>query len=141
MRFFIVISFFLLFYSCGTKYPTLTPPSIKQGEIDLKNWDFEKNGPLDLDGEWIFYWKRFIPVKDVLENNLPEKPLLIKASGLLWDEQLNLPRKGHGTIIVRIKNLQKKNKLRINFNQIATSHETYLTDGCLFLFLRARYKS
>lgn len=29
-------------------------------------WDFEKDGSIDLDGEWEFYWKEFVP-----PNSLP----------------------------------------------------------------------
>ena len=30
-------------------------PSVVDGELDLRNWDFEIDGSLDLDGEWIVY--------------------------------------------------------------------------------------
>tara|TARA_Y100001954_G_C15717741_1_gene556558 strand:- start:647 stop:766 length:120 start_codon:yes stop_codon:yes gene_type:complete len=30
------------------------------GVLDLSSWNFEKYGPIDLRGEWKFYWKKFI---------------------------------------------------------------------------------
>ena len=27
-------------------------------------WDFEKDGTINLDGEWEFYWKEFVPPTD-----------------------------------------------------------------------------
>ncbi len=130
MKLFIFIGLILLFSSCGPKYSKKTPPSMKLGEMNLKSWDFKTNGPLDLDGEWLFYWNNFVSVKDVLENKLPkEKPHILKGTGELWDSQLNLPGEGYGTLIFRIKNLQKLNKLRIYFHQFGTAAEIFISDG------------
>lgn len=35
-------------------------PKAEKGVIDLRDWDFEKDGVLKLDGEWEFYWNRFL---------------------------------------------------------------------------------
>lgn len=34
-------------------------PRAVQGVLDLREWDFEKDGTVSLDGEWEFYWKEF----------------------------------------------------------------------------------
>ena len=45
-------------------------PKAVKGVLDLRDWDFEKDGNVNLDGEWEFYWKE-LPVGENLE--LPEE--------------------------------------------------------------------
>jgi PAS domain S-box-containing protein len=39
-------------------------PGAEQGVIDLRSWRFADNGPVPLDGQWAFYWHRFLPAGD-----------------------------------------------------------------------------
>ena len=32
-------------------------PVARSGILDLREWDFNRDGPAKLDGEWDFYWK------------------------------------------------------------------------------------
>lgn len=36
-------------------------PAARNGILDLRSWDFENNGNIELNGEWEFYWKNFLP--------------------------------------------------------------------------------
>lgn len=56
-----------IFISCGNQGKI--PPKAVNGVLDLRDWDFEKDGVINLDGEWEFYWETF-PEGDNL--NLPE---------------------------------------------------------------------
>ncbi|MES1979895.1 MAG: PAS domain-containing protein [Pseudomonadota bacterium] len=38
----------------------LAEPMAKAGEMDLRQWNFERDGPVFLSGEWAFYWRQFI---------------------------------------------------------------------------------
>ncbi|SMD32260.1 Signal transduction histidine kinase [Reichenbachiella faecimaris] len=35
-------------------------PKAKQGVLDLRTWQFQKNQPISLAGEWEFYWERIL---------------------------------------------------------------------------------
>ena len=35
-------------------------PEVRDGEIDVSGWDFESDGALKLDGEWLFAWQSFV---------------------------------------------------------------------------------
>ncbi|AYV55567.1 adenylate/guanylate cyclase domain-containing protein [Leptospira kmetyi] len=48
----------LLFLSCDWLSPTQFPKA-ERGVLDLTEWDFEKNGPALLEGEFKFLWKNF----------------------------------------------------------------------------------
>jgi methyl-accepting chemotaxis protein len=39
-------------------------PTAVRGQLDASAWDFEKNGPVPLDGDWEFYWGKFVPPAD-----------------------------------------------------------------------------
>ena len=137
MKLLIFLTFFLLLSSCGSKYTKKALPLTEKGEVDLKDWDFIKNGPLELDGSWALYWKHFIPLKDVLSNKLPDqRPLYLKGSSL-WDKNLKLPGTSYGTLIMKIKNLKQTEKLRIYFHVLATSSETFITDGKKTIHLKS----
>lgn len=44
----------LIVPSCA-KAP-IPSPKAKNGIIDINNWNFEKDGTIELAGEWEFYW-------------------------------------------------------------------------------------
>ena len=60
-----MIIFSLLFLTlsinaCGKQDPAHQIPVVQKGILDLRDWDFEKNGPVNLDGEWDFYPNRLL---------------------------------------------------------------------------------
>ncbi|MDP4144721.1 MAG: ATP-binding protein [Bacillota bacterium] len=44
------------------------PPTAKNGVLDLRNWDFKKDGMVKLDGEWQFYNKQLLIPPDFLNG-------------------------------------------------------------------------
>ncbi len=41
-----------------------TPPLAEKGVLDLRQWDFEKDGPVQLKGTWEFHWKQLLTPRD-----------------------------------------------------------------------------
>jgi len=39
-------------------------PIIKKGVLDLKEWNFQKDGLIRLSGEWEFYWNQLYKYND-----------------------------------------------------------------------------
>ncbi|MGB0848283.1 MAG: 7TM diverse intracellular signaling domain-containing protein [Thiolinea sp.] len=37
-----------------------TPPTAKAGILNLADWDFENDGPVELSGKWQFYWQQLL---------------------------------------------------------------------------------
>jgi len=58
--FLLAVAFGLL--SCSTNQKKA--PKAVNGVLDLRGWDFEKDGIVRLDGDWEFYWKQFLSAKD-----------------------------------------------------------------------------
>jgi len=106
-----------------------TTPKAKNGIIDLREWDFEKEGIIKLDGEWEFYWNSFIENKkaDIQTN---KEPGFIEVPSLWNNHVINNQKVGsHGyaSYKLRIK-LNKKEELAIRYLNAATSCEIFV-DG------------
>jgi len=54
-----------VFFTSCNESEAVAPKSIT-GQLDLTDWDFEKNPIYELNGDWDFYWKQF--PKDTLGN-------------------------------------------------------------------------
>ena len=57
--------FLILFSFCLAACTQLSDPSQEapeavEGVIDLRDWDFEKNGSVNLSGEWLFFWDELL---------------------------------------------------------------------------------
>ncbi len=46
-------------------------PVAVQGVLDLRNWNFESDGPIELNGAWAFSWKEFVPPQEFLKREPP----------------------------------------------------------------------
>ena len=47
-----------LISSCGQQYSGKALPKAVNGVLNLSDWDFERDGPVNLKGEWEFYWEK-----------------------------------------------------------------------------------
>ena len=63
------IVWFSLMGACGDARPD--QPIAQSGVLDLRHWNFERDGPVELKGEWFFWWKELVAPKDFLEGLLP----------------------------------------------------------------------
>ncbi len=58
---------FFSLYNCSSSIQQKQPPPIENGVLDLRDWNFKQDGPVDCKGEWKFKWK-----EDSEEYKLPE---------------------------------------------------------------------
>lgn len=56
----LLAAFFLLMGCAQLSVLPKQPPKAAKGVLDLRDWDFEKDGPVYLEGEWSFAWKKFL---------------------------------------------------------------------------------
>lgn len=111
--------------SCSKKtdHKSITANS---GVIDLKNWNFDADGNINLDGKWQFYWNKLLSPKD-LKNNF------VKATGyypvpMYWTkyEGLHLPAKGFATYRLKIKTNGKLQTLGLKAPEIYTEFKLWI---------------
>lgn len=88
-------------------------PKAENGVIDLRGWDFKKNGLLKLDGEWEFYDNQLLTPSDFIGSN-PKGKSYSTVPGIYSQH-------GHGTYRLKLI-LDNKNSLysiKIDFLQSA----------------------
>ncbi len=59
--------------ACAPRYSGKPRPEAVAGVLDLRGWSFDKDGPLNLDGQWEFYWEQLFSTKPI-EQNPDQKP-------------------------------------------------------------------
>jgi len=81
------------------------PPEAVSGVLDLSGWIFSRDGTVDLNGEWEFYWKSLLSPDDFMRGQAPE-PTAITEFPAVWNTiRVNgnrLPAKGYATYRLKI---------------------------------------
>ncbi|MCM0647639.1 ATP-binding protein [Clostridium swellfunianum] len=113
---FIIMStaiFTLIFFSTKIGSTNKTMPTAYEGVIDLRNWDFEKDGMVKLNGQWEFYKNQLLTPSDFNDAVLRDKNI-ISIPGIYASQ-------GYGTL--RLKLLlnpsENVNSIKIEFLQSA----------------------
>jgi len=103
-------------------------PAAQKGVIDLRNWNFETNGPVLLNGEWEFFWqKRLNPAENF--NETVRNPEYIHVPKLWNNHKIdgkNLSSKGFATYRLKILINPQEEKYSLFIKDIQTSHELFI---------------
>jgi two-component system sensor histidine kinase ChiS len=122
---FIIISFLIL--SCGKGNREM--PRVIAGTIDLRNWNFDTDGPVQLDGEWEFYWKYFISYEDLSSYRSVKTFIRVPYR---WDDALssekNITYDGYATYHLKIFLREDQSDLAIRTYLISTAYNFFYND-------------
>ena len=120
------ISFIL---ACQNDSVSNNPPKVTDGILDLKNWDLKKKGPIDLTGEWEFYWNRHLTPEDFSKPNPPEKSEFYRVPGS-WNryrtESKPLSGAGYATYRIIVLMHDQKGSFAFNLLDIGTAYIAYV---------------
>ena len=96
----------LISFSWGLEAKKEIPLAV-DGIIDLKNWDFEKDGIVDLKGQWKFFYQQELKPEDLINNpaKIKEAETLAIPSSWVSDEY---SRMSYGSLLLEIKNIDQK---------------------------------
>lgn len=106
--FLIISSFALYLFTHLNK--TKSMPTASKGVLDLAQWNFAQDGPIQLNGEWEFYWNQLLTPRNFAKGSA-KKPVLtgyIKVPAP-WARTVNgrkIPRQGCATYRIILKNAQ-----------------------------------
>lgn len=78
--------------SCGS--PAEKQPLANRGVLDLRKWDFEKQGTVTLNGEWQFHWNSFLETPEELARASTE---FVYVPGSWADADRPLPVQGYAS--------------------------------------------
>jgi diguanylate cyclase (GGDEF)-like protein len=124
----LVLVLFLL-SACASR--TVPPqPNAEEGVLDLRNWDFARDGPVKLDGDWTFYW-------DVSKHSLTKASSkeFIGVPGS-WT-QLDHPAKGKAVYQLQILTSPGEHLYGLKLYELPQSYRLYLNDT--FIVENGRY--
>ncbi len=101
-----------------------------RGVLDLSNWDFERDGIVDLSGEYEFYWQQQIsPIHEVFSDS-SQKPHYMNVPGI-WNGKLidgkKLPGEGFATYKLTVY-LNRKIPFALKFLDMGTAF-TFFCNG------------
>ena len=96
------ISLFLLISSF--QILNIDSPEAQNGVLDLRQWNFDKDGPVELTGEREFYWSAHLAPEDFADPAKPQKTGLIKVPSV-WNGYPVAGKKltGNGFATLRLK--------------------------------------
>lgn len=112
-------------------------PKVINGVINLTDWDFDKNGNVELNGEWEFYWNQLLEPSDFSpitsdKKLIPTGYIKVPASWNCILDKTSISSKGVGTYHLKIKvkpedtiygmkitNIRMSNRLFVNNRPLA----------------------
>jgi two-component system sensor histidine kinase ChiS len=130
----LVVSIQLCFGAGCTRFLGKKQPLASQGLMDLRDWDFERDGPVDLTGEWEFYWKRLVIdfSKARFDRSRPVRYIWVPG---IWNNRVVGGKKisGYGYATYRLRVLLKnpaspglKRNMAVLTHVIGTAYELFV---------------
>jgi signal transduction histidine kinase len=106
-------------------------PKIRQGVLDLSDWNFEQDGVVPLDGEWEFYWNQILTYQDFLSGTNLRKSYVTVPS--MWNyytiDGFNPPGYGYGTYRLKIKTAAADPQKAIKMTTIFTAYKIMVNNA------------
>lgn len=138
----LILLLILFFFNCQNSYSGKKPPAVVKGFVDflstcqtleckdstVEQWNFSKDGPVNLDGDWEFYWNEFCAVA---KSCLPTEPEYIFVPDN-WNSFVarksdgkSIGGKGYATYRLQIR-IDSKESLSLRFKRIFTAYKLYI---------------
>src|SRR5210317_2149080 len=103
IAFSLIMAYLTVISACLNDATQRISPRAVKGVLDLTDWDFEKDGPVDLSGEYEFYWSQHLLPSDFAKAIAPPKTGFIKVPAYWKDKTFDgkkLP--GYGYVTYRL---------------------------------------
>jgi PAS domain S-box-containing protein len=126
-RIFLLLLFFAV-PTCHTSHPGKTPPRAVKGILDLRAWDLEKDGPVDLEGEFEFIWNQHVEPSQFTDTSRTESQFVEVPA--YWSyrqtEGRRLPGQGFATYRLSVLLGKPKESLALRFLSAGTAFAVYM---------------
>jgi len=133
LKYFSALTILFLFFltACNYHIQKRIPPKAIKGVLDLTDWDFKRDGPVDLSGEYAFYWKQYFNPSDFSKPILPQKTGFIRVPGYWNGYEVNgqtLHGDGYATYRLKILLKTQKEPLALKILSMGTAYILFLND-------------
>ncbi|WP_108927093.1 response regulator [Leptospira johnsonii] len=133
----LLISILLFGLGCESGSFSKIKPKVENGILDLSNrWDFGKEEPLSIEGDWVFYWSQlFSEIKNNLKSDLDpsqKSKEQIKFGDVpnVWNEykdlNQNYPGFGYATYKILLRLDKPETDMAIKMLEASTSYNLYV---------------
>jgi PAS domain S-box-containing protein len=117
------------FSACHHDFSERIPPKAVKGVLDLTDWDFKRDGPINLVGEYEFYWKQHVEPVEFLNATPPHKTGFISVPSY-WNsyevEGKKLSGYGYATYRLKILLNDQSEPLALKLLDVGTAFTIYL---------------
>ncbi|MCL6611565.1 MAG: response regulator [Peptococcaceae bacterium] len=125
-----------LYFQCRSAEEGARPPEAVDGVLDLTGWDFQRQGVVQLEGCWEFYWEQLLTPGDF--ESEPQKTGFIEVPGL-WNGYTvseggaarRLSGDGYATYRLIIKTSAQNDLLALKILDFATSYRLWVNGKLL----------
>ncbi|RHX95596.1 adenylate cyclase [Leptospira yasudae] len=120
-----ILFFPLLFADCSNPISTKIAPHAEKGVLDLREWNFDTDGIVKLDGEWSFVWKELSLSKP--ESKSADSKSYFVSVPDNWNSYSEIPDMnsvsvyGYGTYTLKVLLSEDQNPLSIRFQDVGTA--------------------
>lgn len=122
-----ILAFSLLVSIISPTIQDQDTPVAKQGVLDLSRWDFEKQGLVDLDGEWEFYENKLLSPSEI-QQSIDKKSTYLSVPGT-WKGKIiedGMDRKGAGTYRLKVLVKDSDEILGLKIRSIRMSQKLFI---------------
>lgn len=119
---------FSLLTGCGRNQSEPEPSEVEKGILDLRQWDFIKNGSVNLNGTWEFYWNQLLEPEDFSNDRIRSEALHYYHLPGTWNgyewEGKPLPGQGYATFRLHIL-ISPSDSLALHLLDQSTGYRLY----------------
>ena len=109
-------------------------PEAIAGVLDLRDWDFEKNGRVSLNGEWEFYWQQLLTPEHFTRSSVPQASAYVSVPSVFSKTELDgqaLPTHGYATYRLKILLNQQLPRQRFRITELEAASKVYVNGKVL----------
>jgi PAS domain S-box-containing protein len=121
--------FLLISGHCGCEFSKRNQPQAVRGVLDLTGWNFDLKGPVDLAGEYEFYWHQHLTPGDFATASPPQPSGFIRVPGYWNGYRLagqELPGYGYATYRLTILLGKSRPPLAIKMLEVSTAYRLFI---------------
>ena len=97
--------------------------------LDLRNWDFDTQGAVKLEGRWHFYWQQLLTHEQIVNGDRPVVPELLTVPGSWHKQKLHtksIPVTGFGTYHLKILLNRNDARLHLKVEELASASKLFI---------------
>jgi PAS domain S-box-containing protein len=125
----LMIAYLIFFSACRNDAPRRIAPKASKGILDLTTWDLDEDGPVDLTGEWEFYWSRHLSPSDFAREKLPGNKEFIKVPGYWKNNEISGSQHsadGFATYRLSVILNQNQKALALGMQEVSVAYALYV---------------